>query len=369
MSKDFFDTQSESSRLKTTIVVKYFVAWATLMSKQRSGRDKRIGYVDLYAGPGRYEDGAASTPIALLEHAIAQADLHDRLVCTFNDSDPKHVAALQAAIDALPGITMLKHRPIVRGVEVDMKLATELGMQPLIPTFAFVDPWGYKGMSLRLLYGLLKDWGSDCVFFFNVKRIYNAIDNPVVDSRMEELFGTARLADLRAKFGSAATTGAREQLVLEAMRGAVRENIGSFVLPFRFYDSTGKRISHCLVFVSKKRRGYAIMKDIMALHSKSDIGDVPSYAFNAGTQTSFISELEYSIEKLADELIDKFAGMTLTMNEVFEQHNVDTPYISRNYKAALALLEERGAIRADPPAEERRGFADHVRISFPPIHR
>lgn len=73
----------------------------------------------------------------------------------------------------------------------------------------------------------------------------------------------------------------------------------------------------------------------------------------------------------ADMLIDKFAGRTLTMEEIYEQHHVDTPYISSNYKDALNVLEDRGLIICDPPAESRpmrkgkRTFADHVRVTFP----
>src|SRR5207248_10024637 len=38
-------------------------------------------------------------------------------------------------------------------------------------TFLFVDPFGYKGLSLQLVNSVIKDWGCDCVFFFNYNRI------------------------------------------------------------------------------------------------------------------------------------------------------------------------------------------------------
>ncbi len=52
----------------------------------------------------------------------------------------------------------------------------------LVPTFFFVDPWGYKGLSLRLINSVLKNWGCDCIFFFNYTRINMGLENELVKS-------------------------------------------------------------------------------------------------------------------------------------------------------------------------------------------
>ena len=61
-----------------------------------------------------------------------------------------------------------------------------------MPTFFFVDPWGYKGLSLRLINSVLKDWGCDCVFFFNYNRINMGLGNDAVEKHMDALFGKER---------------------------------------------------------------------------------------------------------------------------------------------------------------------------------
>jgi three-Cys-motif partner protein len=43
--------------------------------------------------------------------------------------------------------------------------------RPIIPTFAFIDPYGYKGLSLGLVHAVLKDWACECLFFLNYNRI------------------------------------------------------------------------------------------------------------------------------------------------------------------------------------------------------
>jgi hypothetical protein len=45
------------------------LAWATVViptAKKISPSDPRIAYIDLFAGPGRYEDGSKSTPVKVL---------------------------------------------------------------------------------------------------------------------------------------------------------------------------------------------------------------------------------------------------------------------------------------------------------------
>ena len=61
MTERFFEERQEQSEAKARIVSKYFSAWARVImpSAQRNGG--KIAYIDLYAGPGRYKDGAAST--------------------------------------------------------------------------------------------------------------------------------------------------------------------------------------------------------------------------------------------------------------------------------------------------------------------
>ena len=55
------------------------------------------------------------------------------------------------------------------------------------------------------------------------------------------------------------------------------------------------------------------------------------------------------------------------MNEIYEQHSVDTPYISRNYKDALLALEKEDAITVKSLTGKRRAgtFADHLQVTFP----
>ncbi|MCD9823559.1 three-Cys-motif partner protein TcmP [Bradyrhizobium japonicum] len=365
----FFDEQLDQSDTKARIIQKYFYAWAKVITPTAKQMvDNKIAYIDLYAGPGRYKDGAASTPLLILEHAIKDPNLSAMLVTLFNDSDPNHSSSLQKEIDALPGIEKLKFKPSVQCNAVGEDAEKFFAETSLIPSFTFVDPWGYKGLSLKIVNGVIKDWGCDCVFFFNYGRINAGLSNDLVKKHMDALFGTERVDDLRKKLDGK-TPEQRVGLILEELSQAIKDMGGKFVLPFRF--KRGARISHCLIFVSKAFKGYEIMKGIMASESSTDDQGVASFTYSpADASTPLLFSLLQPFNKLLADLPKEFAGETLTMRQIYENHSVDTPYTDKNYKEALRQLEAAGAITADPPAAKRPKragavtFADHVKVTF-----
>ena len=367
----FFEESREQSRVKAAIVAKYFDAWArVIMGAQdvhRPNDEKKIAYIDLFAGPGRYGDGTKSTPILVLEKAIQHPDMRQRLVTLFNDKDPANTGSLQESINQLPGIDTLKFTPQVNTQEVGEEIVKMFEQMRLIPTLFFVDPWGYKGLSLRLVNSVLKDWGCDCIFFFNYNRINMGLTNAAVAEHMNALFGAERADSLRQKL-EPMPAPARELLVVEELCQALRALGPRYVLPFRFRDDRGTRTSHHLIFVSKGFKGYEIMKEIMARECSSSEQGVPSFEYNpvdasdAGRQ-QFLFELSRPLDDLGDMLLETFAGQSLTMLNIYQLHNVDRPYTKKNYKDVLMKLE---AAKRISTSEHRKGtFGDTVRVIFP----
>jgi three-Cys-motif partner protein len=380
MSNDsFFDEPKEQSLVKARIVEKYFSAWAIAMigdieKRKSQGKmvDERIAYIDLFAGPGRYENGSKSTPIKVLEIAIANPKMHDRLKTVFNDSNTEHTNSLQEAIHTIPGIEKLKHKPNVINDEVGENIVNIFNKLRLIPALFFLDPWGYKGLSLKLINSVLKDWGCDCLFFFNYNRINMGLANVKVEEHMNALFGKVRADKLREELPKL-NSEERESTIIEAICKSLQEMGGKYVLPFCFKSENGNRTSHHLIFVSKKFLGYKIMKEIMAKESSEQNQGVSSFEYNPATiRQPFLFELSRPLDDLGQMLLDEFAGKTITMNEIYMQHNVGRNYIKQNYQTALKNLESQGKITADRPADKRpkrKGeitFAESVKVTFPP---
>jgi len=151
VDNQFFAESREQSQIKARIVAKYFWAWARVIIPSAKAHGNPIAYIDLFAGPGRYEDGTLSTPLMVLQRAIDDPDMRNMLVTTFNDRDVRNVGKLRAAVEALPGINTLKYQPQIANEVVGEQLAAMFAKVRMVPTFFFVDPWGYKGLSLGLI--------------------------------------------------------------------------------------------------------------------------------------------------------------------------------------------------------------------------
>lgn len=127
MSETFFDEQEEQAEVKSAIVANYFDAWAKViqdsLGKQR--RSPKIAYVDLFAGPGRYRDGAKATPLHILETALKSDKLRNNLVTWFNDKDPENSSTLRQEIGKLDGIGGMRFPPAVYNEEIGTRIVEE----------------------------------------------------------------------------------------------------------------------------------------------------------------------------------------------------------------------------------------------------
>jgi len=114
MNNEFFQEQREQSLIKARIVSKYFTAWASVIlatQKRYPHTDQKMSYIDLFAGPGRYDDQSKSTPLLVLETILNNSELTNRMLTLFNDKDSENIESLKLAISQLNGIERLKYPP------------------------------------------------------------------------------------------------------------------------------------------------------------------------------------------------------------------------------------------------------------------
>lgn len=185
---------------------------------------------------------------------------------------------------------------------------------------------------------------------------------------MAALFGEKRAEELGGHLEGLSSED-RETCIVEELCQALGANQGRFVLPFSFKNDDGTRTSHHLIFVSKHVLGYSIMKDIMWKESSSHNQGVATFQYSpADKRFPLLFELQRPLDELEGMLLQAFAGRTISMREVFEQHHVRRPFVSTNYKEVLKQMENKGLIRCTPDAAARRKstFGDDVRITFPP---
>ncbi|MEM9543701.1 MAG: three-Cys-motif partner protein TcmP, partial [Cyanobacteria bacterium P01_E01_bin.42] len=161
--EEFWAKPTEASKIKIEIVSKYFTPWSKVIlgiAKQQNG----LAYVDMFSGRGRYSNGFPSTPIRILQTALKSPDLRNLLHLFFNDGDLKNFTILSEEINSLPNLSLMNYRPKILNIELcPNNLSTILGKIQEInnyPTLFFIDPYGYKGMSLQSIKFLIKGKGN-----------------------------------------------------------------------------------------------------------------------------------------------------------------------------------------------------------------
>lgn len=375
MDKTNFDfkTQWEQSAIKTELVIKYFNAWAKIMLK--SCKAGKIGYVDLFCGPGIFEDGNESTPIYIIKNCIKDDDLRKSVAIYLNDKTPEYVETLKENINKIPGINTLKYKPSINNIEVDKDFANAFSGN-LIPCMSFVDPTGFSGLTLDLIHNLTKDFGSDIIFFFNYNEINRFITNPNVLKHMKYLFGETDYNLLIENLKNIKNPHDRELIIINSLSEALKKDGLEYVLPFRFQSQYKNRTSHYLIFASKCFTGYDIMKQIMWKAGEKDGYNVGKFEFiptdskSKDLQLSLIDMFSCSLEDLKKDLLDTFKGKSILLRNLYKIHGAKGKFILPNYKDVLLELEEKGIIKCEPSERPvRKGKKtmnpEKVTISFP----
>jgi len=97
---------------------------------------------------------------------------------------------------------------------------------------------------------------------------------------------------------------------------------------------------------------------------------VPSFEYNPADflpKQMLLFLLSRPFDDLKDDLLNKFDKQTLEMKEIYERHNVNTPYVKKNYKEVLRQLFDEGTIQAVSPngKQPRKGtFGDNILVTF-----
>lgn len=336
-----------NQKSKSQIVAKYFDAWANIII---SALAEKIAYIDLFAGQGYYEDGTESTPILILKKALEKPKIGQKLVTEFNDQKPEYVDSLREAIHQLDGIERLPNEPKLSNRKISAEIAEQYRNMEPMPTLFFLDPWGYKGVSLDLIKVAIKGWASECVLFFNYKRINMDLRRVSVDKNINELFGKDRAGKLRVRT-SCMQPYQREETIIQEFCEAMTELGCKYTLPFCFRDRKQDRTSHYLIHASKHHLGYGLMKEIMDGYSVKDADGVPTFTFDPKKQLTL--NFNKPLRELAEQLLQVFDGQTCRVDHVYEKDQEMSRFTKRNYKDALLILEEKGKIKVEIPVEKR----------------
>jgi three-Cys-motif partner protein len=295
------------------------MAQQALRARHFSGERPRLLFVDGFAGPGRYEKGEPGSPLIMLD-ALLSHSAFPRLggvdfIFLFIEHDKRRVEYLEgevAALGALPGNVTVH---IVHGEfeETFGKLldeATGSGRR-LVPTFAFIDPFGYSSASMSITGKLLNFPRCEVLFFLPLSFVHRFVGREGQENALNSLYGCD---DWR---GAIPLSGAeRSAYLLELFERKLGENSGvEHVRSFQLRTQDGE--DYRLVFGLGHRKGLELAKDAMW---KVDPVSGTSYraTTESGQEVLFAPGELVNTAPLLAELRAKFGAEWFTIEQAVE---------------------------------------------------
>jgi hypothetical protein len=223
--------------------------------------------------------------------------------------------------------------------------------------FCFIDPCGYKGISLNLLQVVLESWGCDCVLFFNTSGINRNINRADQAHHMKAIFGSDKLQRVINKIKNEPKK--REYIILDEFKKACFKIGARYFLPFQFNKTRSKRISHHLIFFSKHHLGFKIMKEVMAKYSHSE-DDIPHYIYIEGwDKAGDYDNLPFTgpMVELKARILSDFKEKKLMVQNIIDIYNKrGLYYTDKNVKDALLNLEQQNKVIIITGKKRRKGM-------------
>ena len=196
----------------------------------------------------------------------------------------------------------------------------------IAPTFAFIDPFGIKGVPFSLVERLLRKGKCEVLITFMDSTIERFVSE--VPERVNELIGNPSASDIIAEPSGARIAKARELYYSSLKR------IARFVRFFEMKDRNHRTIYH-LFFATNHPLGHKKMKEAMWKADETGL-----FCFSDATDPNQTILFSPTPEKdLAPILREEFKGKTVLSDKVLKYTNDESIFLEKHARKALKLLE------------------------------
>ncbi|RZT11619.1 three-Cys-motif partner protein [Mycobacterium sp. BK558] len=345
------------TQAKHELLTRYLEVWFPIMASWNS----RVLFIDGFAGPGHYLGGEPGSPVLAVDSALKRASLLKKSAAMFmfNESDAARYRELDGwAAEANPLLPQ-NIQVFTRNLEfadLAQGIVTDRGNRRLVPTFAFVDPFGFKGVPIQLIADLVRDQRSELFILFSFNSVNRWIGHPQQQENMQALFGCSTYRDAEGR-----TPDYRKEFLATLYEKQLRD-VGKFahVSRFEMIEKNG-RTSYFLYHCTRSLKGLEVMRSAMW---KIDPERGCQFSDRvAGLESLFSGPLVFDLDK---RLSAQFAGQRVPIKAIQEFVLVGTPFALEHLKTpTLKPMLERGEITAHGDKIRRGTFPDRCEVEFP----
>ena len=350
---------------KHRVLRSYLGGWLPIMGHQaqRVGEDHpRLLLVDGFAGPGRYSTGEPGSPLIMLDVLLSHTSFEElsgvHFSFLFIEHDKGRVEHLQGEISTFGNLpdnvfVDIRHGEFEATFSAVIDPIIEKGAH-LVPTFAFVDPFGYSSASISITGRLLDFPRCEALFFLPMSFIHRFVAREGQEAALTSFFGTD-------EWRAAVPLQGQERMVylLELFERQLERSAGvEYVRSFQLWTQDGN--DYRLVFSLGHLKGLEIAKDAMW-----SVDPVAGTSYTATTESGqevlFSPGDTVNTAPLLAELQSHFGTGWFSIDQADRCTVVDTPYRKAHLRRlTLQPAETAGKLEVQRPG---RGFKN-ARMRF-----
>jgi three-Cys-motif partner protein len=273
---DYWKDKALPSVFKHELLKRYLPQFGGMTGSQ--SHDKRVVYLDGYAGEGRYENGEpASAEIALRVASHFRARHGITVECFFTEAQQKSFERLQQVVEHYRAGRVLAH---AHHGEVDAVLDSVIQRAVRAPLFLFLDPCGLVLPQVRLVDVLArkrpqKKPPTELLMNFSMMAVWRLgghVRSPKGNERSLQRFDDVCGGTWwREYFAEAAAPTAKEGAAEDAIEAVAAEyarllsrRTGMFVQSVPVSHDPHKRAVYRLVFATRSQYGLWVFGDSVA---------------------------------------------------------------------------------------------------------
>lgn len=319
---------------KHAILKKYLDAWLPIMTNSSN----RVLYVDGFAGPGIYSNGEEGSPLIAIKAVLNHKWLpNTEINMLFIEEDKDRFDSLEAKISEIKCPNNLKTRCIKgKFSEVAEKILTDFKS---VPTFFFIDPFGWKGIPMSLIKKIMANPRCEVLITFMYEEINRFLEAPGASNSFNEVFESGDWV-----YTSKEKDPEKRLLSLHNLYKNQLEKIAKikYVESFKMINKSN-RTDYFLFFGTNSLEGLKKMKSAMWKVDESGMFQFSDATYNPLQPTLMETTPDYDLLKTI--ILNQFRNKKVLIRDLEKFILTKTPFRETHYKKAILQKMEK----TDPP--------------------
>ncbi|OXS77913.1 three-Cys-motif partner protein TcmP [Domibacillus enclensis] len=386
---EFFDTLQDHSGVKLSILEQYTIPWMRKIILNPYGSKKCL-VIDGFSGTGRYEEnGSPGSPLILIKNAM---DFYDqaldkgwdapKIFIYLNEYDSDNFSKLKQNVSSLgfdtpdgehfvceeySSILIKLINATFEDFMTDLLADIENGSS-LIPSFCFVDPFGFSTTPFTLFKTFLRNRNSELMLNFIYEETNRFIrhPNPKIQRQISDNLGLINLEALIKSIDGKSPLE-RKQVIVETYTKNILEETNAFYVR-NFELKKNGRTKMILFHMTQNINGLSLIKEVMWKHDGTG-----TYLYDDRKQLAQLDfeeilkhDKQNHIKILSEQIAERFTGeKNVTMETIKNFTIIKSIYPLPNFlKPALKLLEAESIIENFRGRGKKNSYPESCSMDF-----